>query len=52
MEMSWGVYRLGRSPVQVADGMGWFRRKARGGMALEDDVRRVANRRRYAGAVT
>ena len=46
------VYRLGRSPVQVADGMTWFRRKAGGGMSLEDDVRRLANRRRYAGAVT
>lgn len=45
------VYRLGRSPVQVTDGMIWFRQKARGGMRLEDDVRRLANRRRYAGAV-
>lgn len=46
------VHRLGRSPVQVTDGMTWFRRKARGGMRFEDDVRRLANRRRYAGAVT
>jgi peptidoglycan/xylan/chitin deacetylase (PgdA/CDA1 family) len=45
-------YRLGRSPVQVADGMTWFRRKVRGGMGLEDDVRQLANRRRYVGAVT
>ncbi len=45
-------YRLRRSPVQVADGMRWFRRKARGGMAFEDDVRRLVNRRRYEGAVT
>jgi peptidoglycan/xylan/chitin deacetylase (PgdA/CDA1 family) len=45
-------YRLRRSPIQVADGMRWFRHKARGGMALEDDVRRLANRRRYQGAVT
>lgn len=45
-------YRLHRSPVQVADGMTWFRRKAGGGMALEDDVRRLVNRRRYEGAVT
>lgn len=45
-------HRLGRSPVQVADGMTWFRRKADGGMRLEDDVRRVVNRRRYVGAVT
>ncbi len=46
------AYRLGRSPIQVADGMTWFHRKARGGMALEDDIRRLVNRRRYAGAVT
>jgi peptidoglycan/xylan/chitin deacetylase (PgdA/CDA1 family) len=45
-------FRLSRSPVQVADGMRWFRQKARGGMALEDDVRQLVNRRRYAGAVT
>jgi peptidoglycan/xylan/chitin deacetylase (PgdA/CDA1 family) len=45
-------YRLHRSPVQVADGMRWFRHKARGGMAFEDDVRRLVNRRRYEGAVT
>jgi hypothetical protein len=32
--------------------MTWFRRKADGGMRLEDDVRRVVNRRRYVGAVT
>ena len=44
--------RLSRSPVQVADGMRWFRQKARGGMALEDDVRQLVNKRRYAGAVT
>jgi peptidoglycan/xylan/chitin deacetylase (PgdA/CDA1 family) len=45
-------YRLHRSPVQVADGMRWFRHTARGGMALEDEVRRLVNRRRYEGAVT
>jgi peptidoglycan/xylan/chitin deacetylase (PgdA/CDA1 family) len=45
-------YRLWRSPVQVADGMRWFRHKARGGMALEDDLRQLLNRRRYVGAVT
>lgn len=45
-------YRLNRSPIQVGDGMRWFRHKARGGMALEDDIRRLVNRRRYAGAVT
>jgi len=46
------LYRLRRSPVQVQDGMVWFLRKARGGMALEDDLRVLRNRRRYAGTVT
>jgi peptidoglycan/xylan/chitin deacetylase (PgdA/CDA1 family) len=45
-------HRLRRSPVQVGDGMRWFRRKASGGMALEDDLRTLRNRRRYAGTVT
>ena len=45
-------HRLHRSPVQVGDGMRWFRRKASGGMALEDDLRALRNRRRYAGTVT
>jgi peptidoglycan/xylan/chitin deacetylase (PgdA/CDA1 family) len=45
-------YRLQRSPIQVSDGMRWFRRKTQGGMALEDDLRRLINRRRYAGATT
>jgi peptidoglycan/xylan/chitin deacetylase (PgdA/CDA1 family) len=45
-------YRLARSPIQVSDGMRWFRRKAAGGMALEDGLRRVLNRRRYAGQST
>ena len=45
-------YRLARSPVQVSDGDRWFRRKVAGGMALEDTVRRVANRARYASATT
>ncbi|CAN5133317.1 polysaccharide deacetylase family protein [soil metagenome] len=44
-------HRLRRSAIQVADGMRWFNRKLEGGMALEDLLRRVANRRRYAGAV-
>ncbi len=46
------LHRLHRSPVQVTDGMRWFRRKASGGMALEDDLRALRNRRRYAGTVT
>jgi peptidoglycan/xylan/chitin deacetylase (PgdA/CDA1 family) len=43
-------HRLARSAVQVSDGMDWFVRKAQGGMALEDGVRRTLNRLRYAGA--
>lgn len=46
------LHRLRRSPVQVGDGMRWFLRKAAGGMALEDDLRALRNRRRYAGTVT
>lgn len=45
-------YRLARSPVQVSDGMGYFAAKAAGGMALEDDLRRVLNRMRYSGTRT
>jgi peptidoglycan/xylan/chitin deacetylase (PgdA/CDA1 family) len=45
-------YRLARSPVQVSDGMRWWRHKVDGGMRLEDDVRRLVYRRRYAGART
>jgi peptidoglycan/xylan/chitin deacetylase (PgdA/CDA1 family) len=45
-------YRLARSPIQVSDGMRWFRRKVTGGMRFEDDVRRIVNRKRYAGATT
>lgn len=40
-------YRLWRSPVQPSDGERWFRQKARGGMRLEDDLRRGMNRLRY-----
>jgi peptidoglycan/xylan/chitin deacetylase (PgdA/CDA1 family) len=42
-------YRLTRSPIQVSDGMRWFRAKVAGGMWLEDRVRDLRNRRRYAG---
>jgi peptidoglycan/xylan/chitin deacetylase (PgdA/CDA1 family) len=45
-------YRLARSPVQVSDGMRWFRRKLDGGLALEDTLRRALAGRRYAGATT
>jgi peptidoglycan/xylan/chitin deacetylase (PgdA/CDA1 family) len=43
-------YRLARSPVQVSDGMKWFVRKTRGGLELEDSVRRLVNSRRYRNA--
>lgn len=45
-------YRLARSPIQVADGMRWFERKARGGMELEDRLRRRLDARRYADVTT
>jgi peptidoglycan/xylan/chitin deacetylase (PgdA/CDA1 family) len=45
-------HRLARSPIQRADGMRWFEHKMRGGMALEDALRRTLSRRRYAGAIT
>jgi hypothetical protein len=45
-------WRLARSPVQRSDGMDWFERKLAGGMRLEDDVRRWANRVRYIGATS
>lgn len=45
-------FRLARSPIQVSDGDRWFRAKAAGGMSFEDDVRRAANRVRYASATT
>ena len=46
------VHRLHRTPIQVSDGMRWFRRKAAGGMRLEDTARQLLNRGRYAGATT
>ncbi len=42
--------RLARNPVVVADGMGWFARKARGGLRLEGAVRARLDQRRYAAA--
>lgn len=44
------VHLLTRSPIQRSDGMRWFRRKAAGGMGLEDRLRDVLNKRRYADA--
>lgn len=46
------AHRLARSPIQVSDGMRWFDAKVDGGMGLEDQLRRVLNRGRYAGSVT
>ena len=50
--LSTDPHRLSRSPIQVADGMRWFRQKVEGGMTFEDDLRRFVNRRRYADATT
>ena len=44
------AHRLARTPIQLADGMRWFRRKAQGGLQVEDRARSILNRRRYAGA--
>jgi peptidoglycan/xylan/chitin deacetylase (PgdA/CDA1 family) len=44
------LYCLKRTPVQTTDSDRWFQRKVAGGMAFEDDLRRLVNRRRYAGA--
>ena len=45
------VHRLSRTAVQVSDGATFFVRKARGGMALEDSLRRGINRVRYRTSV-
>jgi hypothetical protein len=45
-------YRLARSPVQTSDGLRWFARKLRGGMVLEDCLRQIVDRRRYANEIT
>jgi peptidoglycan/xylan/chitin deacetylase (PgdA/CDA1 family) len=45
-------HRLARSALQTSDGFGFFVRKARGGLALEDTARRALNRRRYATATS
>jgi peptidoglycan/xylan/chitin deacetylase (PgdA/CDA1 family) len=46
------AYRLARSPIQRSDGMRWFVHKARGGLVLEDILRRRLDRRRYRRATT
>jgi peptidoglycan/xylan/chitin deacetylase (PgdA/CDA1 family) len=45
------VHRLARTAVQVSDGNAYFVRKAHGGMALEDSLRRGLNRVRYRASV-
>lgn len=44
------LHRLSRSVIQLSDGWPWFLRKVDGGLALEDQLRRLLNRRRYVGA--
>ncbi len=46
------LYRLARTPIQVSDHHRWFLHKAAGGMALEDRLRQLLNRRRYAAGTT
>jgi hypothetical protein len=46
------VHRLSRSAIQLSDGWTWFLRKAAGGLALEDGLRRLLNRRRYDSATS
>jgi peptidoglycan/xylan/chitin deacetylase (PgdA/CDA1 family) len=43
-------YRVARSPIQTSDEMRWYRSKVAGGLALEDSLRQLVNRRRYASA--
>ena len=45
-------FRLARSPIQVSDGMRWFRAKADGGLRFEDEVRQLVNLARYRGATS
>ncbi len=46
------VWQLARSPIQVSDGMRFFARKLAGGMALEQSLRDLKNRRGYRGLTT
>jgi peptidoglycan/xylan/chitin deacetylase (PgdA/CDA1 family) len=43
------LHRLRRSPIQVSDGMQWWRRKVNGGMGAEDRARERLNELRYRG---
>lgn len=44
------LHLLQRTPLQTTDTDRWFEHKVAGGMAFEDDVRQLINRRRYVGA--
>jgi peptidoglycan/xylan/chitin deacetylase (PgdA/CDA1 family) len=44
------LHRLSRTPIQVSDTPRFFRRKAVGGMVLEDSLRQAVNRVRYRDA--
>jgi peptidoglycan/xylan/chitin deacetylase (PgdA/CDA1 family) len=46
------AHRLARSPIQINDGMRWFMKKVRGGLGMEDALRRRAARYRYRGRET
>lgn len=46
------LWRLARSPIQVSDGMRFFTRKLAGGMALEQTLRDLKNRRGYRALTT
>ena len=46
------VHRLARTPITNDDDLTWFRRKVDTGLRLEDQLRQLVNRRRYAGAAT
>ncbi len=46
------LWRLARSPIQVSDGMRYFSRKLAGGMALEQTLRELKNRRGYRALTT
>ena len=46
------AHRLARSPIQRSDGVRYFRRKAEGGLRLEDAARSRLDRWRYRGRTT
>lgn len=42
-------HRIARTPIQIEDGLYFFKKKMRGGLRAEDDLRTLVNRRRFAG---